>query len=310
MITVLVWVKSMSEGIDFRVFYLKKNMGHGNARRKGLAECRNNLVALMDADDISLPYRFEKQLEFFSVNPKLSIVGGQIAEFVDSTDNIIGIREVPIDDSSIKKYMKRRCPMNQPSVMFKKDDVERAGGYIDWYCEEDYYLWARMALIGCEFCNSSEVLLNFRAGDQMSARRGGIKYFKSEARMQTFLLKEHIISPLLYFYNLAIRFAGEVIIPNSIRVKLYRMLRKPKPTGQVMTINAHKESAKSYSHMPFSVSMCVYGGDNSEWVDAALDSIVNQSVKPQEIVVVVDGPIPNSLQEVVNKYTILCQSKI
>ena len=101
-------------------------MGHGNARRLGLAQCRNRLIALMDADDISLPHRFETQLALFEHNPQLDIVGGQIAEFVDTPDNVIGIREVPTEDASIKQYLKKRCPMNQVSVMFKKDKAEDA----------------------------------------------------------------------------------------------------------------------------------------------------------------------------------------
>ena len=49
----------------FNVIYLAENQGHGNARRKGLDNCKYDIVALMDADDISLPNRFEKQIQEF-----------------------------------------------------------------------------------------------------------------------------------------------------------------------------------------------------------------------------------------------------
>ena len=52
--------------------------------------------------------------------------------------------------------------------------------------------------------------------------------------------------------------------------------------------------------------MCVYGGDNSKWFDVALESIINQTIKPDEIVLVVDGPIPNDIQDVIYKYEKKC----
>ena len=166
----------------FRVIRLKENQGHGIARRTCLLNCTHDIVALMDADDISVSTRFEKQLAVLNENSSLSVVGGNIAEFIDSQDNIVGYRNVPSNDEDIKIYLKKRCPMNQVTVMFRKKDVDRAGGYLDWYCEEDYYLWIRMLLKGMCFSNVSEVLVYVRVGKEMYRRRGGIKYFKSESK--------------------------------------------------------------------------------------------------------------------------------
>ena len=94
--------------VTFKVIYLKDNQGHGNARRKGLSECSNDLVALMDSDDISLEKRFEKQLLKFAENESIDVCGGQIAEFVNSEDNIRSIRSVKLCDSDIKKDLKKR----------------------------------------------------------------------------------------------------------------------------------------------------------------------------------------------------------
>ena len=115
----------------FNVIRLPENVGHGNARRTGLENCTYELVALMDADDISLPDRFEKQIRCFKEDNSLSIVGGNIKEFIDTTDNVVGIREVPQEDVEIKEYLKKRCPFNQMTVMFKNSEVQRAGGYKD-----------------------------------------------------------------------------------------------------------------------------------------------------------------------------------
>lgn len=200
-----------------KVIQLKKNMGHGEARRIGVQECRYDLVALMDADDISVPYRFEKQLLMMKNNPSIDIVGGNIAEFINTPENTVGRRIVPETDASIKKYMKKRCPLNQVSVLFRKSQVEKAGGYKDWYCNEDYFLWLRMALNGCIFYNCQEILVNVRVGKDMYRRRGGWKYFISEAKLQGFMLKNGIIGIFQYAFNIMVRFILQVMMPNSIR---------------------------------------------------------------------------------------------
>ena len=90
----------------FKVIRFEENQGHGNARRAGLESCSNELVAIMDADDISSPERFERQLAEFEKDTKLDIVGGNITEFIDTPENIIGRRSVYINDDEIKTDMK------------------------------------------------------------------------------------------------------------------------------------------------------------------------------------------------------------
>lgn len=292
--------------ISFKTIYLPTNEGHGNARRRSLEECSNELVALMDADDVSYPNRFAEQLHLFKMNPDLDICGGQITEFVGDESNIIGRREVKLNDSEIKQDLKKRCPMNQMSVMFKKSAYDRAGGYIDWYCEEDYYLWARMIQKGFIFANVETDLVKVRTGLGMSSRRGGWKYFKSERRMQRYLLSSKIIGFTRYFYNVLIRFGGEVLVPNWLRNKLFKVVRNKITSTPKSTVDDHQTDNNS---LPFSIAMCVYGKDNPGWFDQALNSIlVDQTVKPSEFVLVVDGPIPDAIQDVIDKYEEVCAS--
>lgn len=206
----------------FKVVRLPENRGHGEARRASLAACSNELVALMDADDISLPDRFERQLSLFAQQPELDIVGGIIKEFIDTPDNVVGVREVPCEDGDIKEYMKTRCPMNQVTVMFRKSSVEKAGGYQDWFNEEDYYLWLRMALAGMTFANLPDNLVNVRVGKQMYQRRGGWKYFNSEAKLQNWMLKNRVIGPVTWAINVAKRLVVQVLLPNRLRGWVFR----------------------------------------------------------------------------------------
>jgi glycosyltransferase involved in cell wall biosynthesis len=204
-----------------KIIKLEVNLGHGVARREGIKNCKNNIVAIMDADDISLPNRFEEELKCLTVS-RADIVGSDISEFVGEPENIIGYRKVPKEDKKIKLYLKKRCPLNQVTVMFYKDKYEQAGGYIDWYCEEDYYLWLRMYLNGAKFANTGTVLVNVRVGKEMYQRRGGVKYFKSEAKLQKYMLDRKIINISTYLMNVGKRFIVQVLLPNKIRGWVFR----------------------------------------------------------------------------------------
>ncbi len=219
-------IKNYEQMDIFKVIRLETNRGHGEARRIGLENCNNNLVALMDADDISCSDRFEKQLEMFEKDNELAIVGGNITEFIGDPENIVAQRIVPCNDKDIKEYLKKRCPMNQMTVMFKKDGVQSVGGYIDWYCDEDYYLWIRMCLAGLKFANLPDILVNVRVGADMYQRRGGIKYFKSEAKLQRFMLDKKIIGTVTYLSNVLKRVIVQVMLPNKLRGWVFKKLAR------------------------------------------------------------------------------------
>ena len=53
--------------------------------------------------------------------------------------------------------------------------------------------------------------------------------------------------------------------------------------------------------------MAVYGGDRADWFDAALRSVLEQTVPPNEIVLAVDGPVPDEIRAVIEKYESECK---
>lgn len=208
-------------GIVFKTVYLKCNQGQGHAFRISLANCSHEIVAKMDSDDISLPNRFEEQLKYIVLND-VDIVGGNIAEFTDDPKSIVAYRNVPEKEDDIIEYMKRRCPFNHTTVMFKKSAVESAGGYLDWFLDEDYYLWIRMYLQKCRMSNTGTILAYVRINDDMYKRRGGIKYFKSEIKLQNFMLDKGIISLPTYIMNCTKRAIIQLLLPNKIRGLIFK----------------------------------------------------------------------------------------
>lgn len=132
--------KNEAENDSFHVIRLEKNSGHAVARQTGLEMATFEYIAIMDSDDIAVTDRFEKQMAYLQAHKDVDVLGGQIDEFIGETTNIVGSRIVPLTDGEIKAYLKNRCPMNLVTVMLRKAAVQKVGGYIDWYCEEDYYL--------------------------------------------------------------------------------------------------------------------------------------------------------------------------
>ena len=217
-----------AEVAGFRAIRLPENKGLGNALRLAVENCSNELIARMDSDDIALPTRFEQQLRCFEENPELDIVGGDITEFIGESDNIVGKRIVPQQDADIKAYMQTRCPVNHMTVMYKKSAVLSAGNYMDWFWNEDYYLWIRMLRQGCTFANTGTVLVNVRSGADMYQRRGGKKYFQSEKGLQDYMLEHKLIGRGTYCMNVLKRWIVQIALPNSVRGWVFRTFARSK----------------------------------------------------------------------------------
>ena len=205
---------------------LPENQGLGLALQQGLQKCTYEWVARMDADDISLSERFETQLKRLVQEPDLAVLGGAIEEIDAQTLHPLAVRRVPQTDAQCKQFLKTRCPFNHMTVMFKKSLILQAGNYQPFHLMEDYYLWARCAAKGYFFANLPDIVLRARVNAAMYGRRGGWKYFKSNAALAGQLRRLGLIGWPVYLFNVAVRFAVQVLMPNSVRAAFYkRMLR-------------------------------------------------------------------------------------
>lgn len=175
-----------------------------------------------------MPNRFELQLQYMVAHPECDIVGGQMTEFIREPSNIVGKRVVPEGNEAIYEYMKSRCALNHVTVMFRKDTILKVGNYQDWFWNEDYYLWVRMMMNKCVFANLSDVLVNVRSGEDQYARRGGMKYFKSEEGIQRLMLDNKLINRCEYSVNVAKRLIVQLLLPNWLRGWVFRTFARKK----------------------------------------------------------------------------------
>lgn len=235
---VLVCDGPLSEGLDkviadyattysglFNVYRLEKNMGLARALNNGILQCKNEIIARMDSDDISAPNRMEKQLAAMKAQ-NADIVGSNIIEFVGNISNTKNTREVPRENEDIIKFAKKRSPFNHPSVMYKKSAVVAAGFYEDYRYFEDYNLWVTMLHKGFKGYNIQENLLYMRAGEDMYKRRGGFSYVGCIFRFKKHLRKMGFINMATFLTDTLIRIIVS-LVPNDVRVAIYKkILRK------------------------------------------------------------------------------------
>lgn len=208
------------------VVRLEESVGLGRALNYGMQYCNHTIIARMDSDDISKPYRMEIQLEVMK-KEEADIVGSSVEEFSGSTEEIQAVRKMPQTHEEIIGFLGKRNPFNHPSIMYKKSAVEAVEGYLDCPFFEDYYLWARMLKAGYKGYNVPDSLLYMRAGQNMYQRRGGFRYAITAFKFRTKLKKMGISNWKQYLVSAF----GQVfvcLIPNSFREKFYQKFLRSK----------------------------------------------------------------------------------
>ena len=136
--------------------------GLGKALNLGLTKCAFDLVARADSDDICKPYRFEKQIKLIHEHPEYGMISSWVDEFMETPGDLQTQRKVPEHPDKVYEYAKSRCPVNHPTVMYRKSIVQNVGGYQEDFFPEDYFLWIKMLHSGCAVYNMQESLVWFR----------------------------------------------------------------------------------------------------------------------------------------------------
>lgn len=207
--------------IPFTTVVLQRNVGLACALESGLAACSYDLVARQDADDISLPHRFERQLPILEAGADL--VGSGLLEFDQDEHQVVGRRTPPVDPSDIVVAAAFQDPFNHPSVVYRRRVVSAAGGYEDLPLLEDYWLFVRMIALGARTANIAEPLVLYRVGSGSYGRRGGWRLLQSEVELQRRMRELGFLSRGEYVRNVAVR-GGYRLVPGRIRRWGYRRL--------------------------------------------------------------------------------------
>lgn len=188
---------------DPRIVYVKneENLGVAATLNKGLAIAKGEYIARMDADDISLPERFAKQVEYLDEHNDAAVLGCSIERF--SSDRSLDIRRFSADFDSMMVDMLFACGVAHPSVMMRAEVIRSLGGYDEAFNGlEDYELWCRV-LEKHKITTLPDILLRYRIHGSQVTQNPSARYLEllralktrqlrqlglEPARMETFLL--------------------------------------------------------------------------------------------------------------------------
>ncbi len=200
---------------------LPENGGLARALEAGLAACRYDVVARMDADDVSLPDRFAHQLP--EIEAGADLVGTALLEIGEDEDDVVGVRTPPTLPDVIARTARLHDPFNHPTVVYRREAVAAAGGYEHLPLMEDYWLFARMIARGATVTNSPEALVKYRVGAGAYTRRGGRRLLWAELALQARFLRSGFVTRRQYLRNVTVRGTYR-LVPAWMRRPAYRLL--------------------------------------------------------------------------------------
>ena len=211
----------------FTLIQLETNRGLGPALAYGLTKCRNGWIVRMDSDDYSVPSRCEKLLKALEQHPDCSIIGTYEVEFEGETDNRIAVHRVPEHSDEIYEFMKRRCALLHPTVLYKKETILKCGNYHKVTLYEDYDLFMRCVLEHKVKCyNIPEELYYIRINSDFFKRRGGLRYMKTAVSFKWKQFRKGYMNFVDFIVSAGSQ-AVVCVLPNKIRRYIYmKFLRK------------------------------------------------------------------------------------
>lgn len=209
------------------VFFSEENKGLATAMNFLLNEVLKfdfKYIARMDADDVVINNRFQKQFEFLEQHPDVDVVGGWCIE-VDDDGVEVFKKVLPTNHEELKHKMIARSCVIHPSVMMRSEIFQKGVRYnVSLYNMQDYELWSRLFALKYKFANLPEFILKFRFDDNFISRRKGFGRFTQEIKLRY----EHLNrNSLLTVQNLIVIFfsSSSRLLPNPILKLLYKKAR-------------------------------------------------------------------------------------
>ena len=122
----------------------QQNSGLAASLNRGISEAKAEWIARMDADDIALPERLDRQVNFLKQDPGVDVLG-TAAFFRSFRGEDLGVVKMPEDHASLVNVMHKKCPFIHPSVIVRRKVLLSVGGYNEKIRRaQDYELWGRL----------------------------------------------------------------------------------------------------------------------------------------------------------------------
>ena len=180
--------------LDRRIRILKQiDPGLSPARNQAFAMSTGKYCAITDSDDLSLPNRFKKQVDFLERHPDISLCGSWLRTIGGKNNEI---RKTPVADAAIRASLVFNSPIAHSTVMWRRQDILNTGLHYELDSAEDYDLWCRLSRT-IHFANLPEVLVLYRIHPEQHSNlteKNGV-FFKNTLRIRLNQLRTLKIEP-------------------------------------------------------------------------------------------------------------------
>lgn len=179
--------KYANEDTRVSVIREKTKMGIAVARNRCFQAAKGKFIAIMDADDISLPDRIERQIQFAQSHPDIDLFGGHV-NIINEKGEIVTQRTYKTTPNRFLRMFVYRNPLAHPTVFFRRKIIDEGYSYDENFKKaEDLEFYLRLFKNGFHLINMDTTLINYRIiGDMQKKRTYDNWYYNHKARTKNF----------------------------------------------------------------------------------------------------------------------------
>ncbi len=203
-----------------------KNLNISRTLNRAIKLAKGKFIARMDADDIALPNRIQKQMNFLLKHPQVVILGGQV-KTMDTNGKIIGRKLFPVLDKDIREALYTTNPIQHPTAIFNLELIPKS---FSWYNPalppaEDYDLFFRLAKFG-KLHNLPIFVLKYRQYIGSSTFKNPVKTFNVTKKVRRLAITKYDYTPsfkskITHLLQVAVVF----MVPDFMVYPIYVLVR-------------------------------------------------------------------------------------
>jgi len=215
-----ILTKSALDDKRIKIITNKAQLGLTKSLNKALKQVKTKYIARMDADDISLPRRLEKQLDFLEKHSDIMFIG-TAAYLINDQEKQIGLKRFPSDNKTLRHLILRYCPFIHPTWMFRRSILREIGDYNENFPFAQDYEFVLRLMSKYQVANLPQPLLRYRVDSPTAISLKNLKQQEKFALKARYLALSHYGYPRSESWKL-VKPALSCLVPASIKKPIYR----------------------------------------------------------------------------------------